>query len=78
MFLGLYPLIITTSLLKHSNGTPCFIHVLHKFVSGSYIFSKNELAIRNMHNYNHDMLQQEKQSHLSSQLYTTNTQKEAK
>ena len=31
-----------------------------------------------MHNYNHDMLQQEKQSHLSSQLYTTNTQKEPK
>ena len=44
----------------------------------SYIFSKNVLAIRNMHNYNHDMLQQEKQSHLSSQLYTTNTQKEPK
>ena len=56
------------------------LHILFmtSLLCRSYIFSKNELAIRNTHNYNHNMLQQEKQSHLNSQLYTTNTQKEAK
>ena len=58
------------------------LHVLFMYCTsllcGSYIFSKNELAIRNMLNYNHNMLQKEKQSLPSSQLYTTNTQKEGK